>query len=98
MPGEAGYTRGDARREVGTEETVRIGRIRYEQGERVPRGYGLAWHDLFHNQVVVFPIPFNLVARWLRELYFWLRNPWTDAMTRDQRAAYLRGYHDGARR
>lgn len=61
------------------------------EGEHAPWGYGFAWRSYSEMAVVVYPIPFNFIARWTRELYFWLAKPrrfWADQF-------YLDGYEKG---
>jgi len=44
-------------------------------GEESPKWYGLAWLDFAKNQHVVYPIPLNWFARWIRDLYYFLAVP-----------------------
>jgi hypothetical protein len=39
------------------------------EAEMIPRGYGLAYWEYDRNVAVVYPIPFNLVVRLIREIY-----------------------------
>ena len=48
-----------------------------QEGGIYPRFYGPAWDDLRINCdrlaiVVCYPIPINLILRWIRQLYLWL--------------------------
>lgn len=42
------------------------------QGDYMPRGYGLAWLCATSTQGVCYPIPLNWLFRWIRDLYFFL--------------------------
>lgn len=45
------------------------------QGEKLPWGYGLAYWLPHAHASVCYPVPFNLVVRWARNLYFWMSCP-----------------------
>lgn len=45
------------------------------EGERLPWGYGRAYYLPQTDAMVCYPVPFNLVVRWLRNLYYWLATP-----------------------
>lgn len=47
-------------------------KIRAEGGTMIPFGYGIAWRDFADNRQVMYPIPFNIIIRWLRDLHYWL--------------------------
>lgn len=51
---------------------MRLGKLVHE-GFELPRGYGVAWRCYDRYASVCYPVPFNLVARWLRDLYVWAR-------------------------
>lgn len=42
-------------------------------GEVMPRGYGLAYREWERDVAVFYPIPFNLIVRLIRELYYRIR-------------------------
>ena len=42
------------------------------EGDMLPWGYGIAWHRWERNAPVIMPIPFNVIAGWVREVYFLL--------------------------
>ncbi len=46
--------------------------------ERLPWGYGLAYWRINTREGVCYLIPFNLLVRWARGLYFWISNPKTN--------------------
>lgn len=48
--------------------------MRKEIGEREPSpwGYGIAWCELDRRVFVCYPIPINILAHYLREIYYWL--------------------------
>lgn len=45
------------------------------QGERYPRGYGMAWLDYDRNAAVCYPIPFNVVMRAVYLAWVWCLCP-----------------------
>lgn len=57
------------------------------QGERIPRGYGVAWVDFERNVLIALPIPLNVVARAVRWVYF-------EAMRAGYPSAYDRRLRD----
>lgn len=53
-------------------------RIRREiaEGRRIPRGYGIAWHDLEYERAVCYPLVLNRLIGWLHRLRWeWARPP-----------------------
>jgi hypothetical protein len=65
---------------------------RLDKYSALPRCYGLAWHDYLRLEIVVAPIPLNVLFRLLRELWFGLRaGVFPDRWTRTLREAYRRG-------
>lgn len=44
-------------------------------GERYPVGYGVAWQRWECLVAICYPVPLNLLFRWLREAYLLMRNP-----------------------
>lgn len=49
---------------------MRISKFRLEEGERIPKGMGIAWWDYNRLEAVIFPVPFNIVLNWFRELWY----------------------------
>jgi hypothetical protein len=45
------------------------------QGERYPRGYGMAWLDYQRNAAVCYPIPLNVVMRAVYLAWVWAMCP-----------------------
>jgi len=76
---------------------MKIPRVRYEEGAAVRFGYGLAWHDFggLRQQIVVLPIPINIIAGFVRRIYLWACYPWRNCMTKGERACYEIGRRDG---
>jgi hypothetical protein len=54
---------------------VNFTRRQRAMGERLPRGYGVAWSRWDIDADVCFPIPFNWLARWARNLYYMVAVP-----------------------
>ena len=74
-----------------------------EQGEMIPKGWGVAYREVNRAVVVVMPIPFNLayagyiqVRRWLKVPPFLAKVGEEERLAR--REAYDRGFSDGAGR
>ena len=42
-------------------------------GRKLPRMYGVAWVEYYSDCVVLYPIPFNLFLKWIREFWFYLK-------------------------
>ena len=71
-----------------------IKRIRREI--QVPRFYGIAWDDYMHCEVVCAPIFINVVIRFFRAIYIFIklggRHPYNLSWKDD---AYMQGYKAG---
>jgi hypothetical protein len=68
---------------------------RVMNGEEIPRGYGIAWRVPHFDATLCLPVPFNQIARALREVYWRVIAPrWG---TRDKALAesYVAGYAAG---
>lgn len=70
-----------------------------EEGEAVMHWWlGFAWRHWNKRTFVVLPIPFNHLARWIRDGVNWLRQPRESRrMLENYRIAYKGGYDDGVR-
>ena len=66
---------------------------RLGEGERCPAMYGVAWQEWKGYVWVVMPVPFNILARVLRDLWLYLGNP--GPMHTNPREAYRAGYKSG---
>ena len=73
-------------------------------GHQYPSWYGVAWFDLKTMEAVCYPIPLNIICRWLRDIYLLLaRGPsmqkisWTCLEEMRQRS-YDAGYSDALKR
>lgn len=51
---------------------MRITKLRIKEGWCYPTGYGLCWIDWVTAEAVCYPIPFNWLARWFRDAYYFL--------------------------
>lgn len=49
----------------------RIKRI-VNEGERFPKGYGLAWRDFEKGTGIFLPLGIHLIVRWSRDFYWWI--------------------------
>lgn len=70
---------------------MRITQKRLRSGERLPRGYGLAYYEDLYMEAVCYPVPINWVVWTIREL--WTRLRCTPQSAVDQ--ARARGYAEG---
>ena len=70
---------------------MRIAHCRIAEGGRIPRGHGRAYTDFATGHEVCFPLPFNWLVRWARQLYWWLVWPKKDAMEKVFAAGVKRG-------
>lgn len=43
---------------------------RVPEGSRIPWGYGYAWWNYMSGSCTAIPIPFNILARWIRNIYY----------------------------
>ena len=67
--------------------------VKVGEGYVIPEGYGFAWYNPMTRHGIYFPIPFNVILRFTRWLYFWIRNVcfplgWEQELNR----AEVRGY------
>lgn len=67
---------------------------RVSEGEILPPFYGVAWVDWLSNSAMCMPVPLNLVAQVLREVWFACKGGWQE-VPRNPRAAYAQGFKDG---
>lgn len=63
-------------------------------GERPPLLYGFAWNDLLNQRRYFILMPFNLIARGLRNLWHWLKGRSKSWSEERERAIYQRAYLD----
>ncbi len=70
---------------------MKISGIKLLESERIPFWYGFAWRYYNEMAIVVFPIPFNFLARWIREVYLFLKLSGAAKIN----ANYLAGYEKG---
>ena len=70
----------------------RLGRRMVTEGEKVPRGYGIAWDDYSTFEYVGYPVGLHLFARTIRQLWIafkFYRHPnWWEQQLHKQ---FLRG-------
>jgi hypothetical protein len=76
--------------------------VKVGEGERIPKGYGLAYWDFVTLRGVFYPIPLNILIRFIVGVYHRLIDglfPLTVEMwiIEAQRAAYYNGFKDGER-
>lgn len=69
--------------------------LRLNDGAELPACYGIAWRtNTWHEQTnVCMPVPLNLLARVLRDVWLYLRHP--GSVPVNPRAAFADGYRAG---
>ena len=67
------------------------------EGERLPHWYsGVCWFDGARCTFIVAPIPLNVVLRWLRRSWWWLRTHYDEhSFDRCLAEAHAAGYERG---
>ena len=77
---------------------MRISRLSIAEGERIPRGYGIAYYDYVKNEAVCYLIPFNLLINFLRKIYWRIISPsfpkWEEELYKSYGRGYARGVKD----
>lgn len=66
--------------------------MKLAHGQQLKWWMGIAWKDFQTLTWVVYPIPFNLIARWARDLWHIVAGPGSQPTERD---FYMRGYEHG---
>lgn len=67
---------------------------RINQWEIVPAGWGAAWPDWSQMQIVILPIPLNIIASRLRNAWIWMLNN-QGFVSKAERDAYGAGFDRG---
>lgn len=63
-----------------------------EDGECLPKGYGFAWRDFDTAAMIAYPIPFNKIIGWLRNIWHWFKDEVNPSLI-DK--SYRKGWKDG---
>lgn len=63
---------------------MKITGLAHAQGIRVPDWYGFAYSNMNSDCSVYYPLPFNFLVYWARELYWTLRRPRGGAMAANE--------------
>ena len=64
-----------------------------QEGEWLPKGYGVAYYDFMKLRAIIYPIPFNLILGLLRKTLDGIKNGgWTQT---SYERGYLKGYKKG---
>ena len=42
-----------------------------KQGERIPKGYGIAYYEMWADRTVCYPIPINIIIALARRVWIW---------------------------
>ena len=64
-------------------------------GEKAHWIYGLIYWDICTAYAVMCPMPFNLIIRWFRYLYFWVKIYKPTELEILRHRAYIKGCDDG---
>lgn len=79
---------------------VILSALELREGSRLPRFYGVAWAEEWRHTYVCLPVPFNIIARRVREFWHRLQLPvgrdlledcWRDGYNQGN----VRGYRQG---
>lgn len=73
-------------------------RINLRSGEMLSRWYGVSHGDFQRDVTVCYPIPFNLIVRWGRNVLWWLRAPGLDCRNEEWKQGYAKGFDDARAR
>lgn len=65
------------------------------EGERFPRGYGLAWRCWDRREAGTLPVPLNLVARFLRKVWISVRCPDLSPWEEQEGTLWAKAFQDG---
>ena len=70
------------------------------EGERIPRGYGIAYGDFASCRYICYPIPLHLIVRLIREVYFKVQVLFTPSkldkmLEKNYRGGFEEGYKSG---
>lgn len=69
--------------------------IELNEGEVIPKGYGLAYHNMSKPSYVVSPIPLNIVIRLYKEIEWkFIKGLWKSKRDKELYQAYLKGKQD----
>ena len=60
------------------------------EGERIPKGYGIAYREMEKLVAIAYPIPINLIVGGIRRLWLWCM--YGHKLYED---GYVKGYHKG---
>jgi hypothetical protein len=66
-----------------------------ENGEMLPRWYGVSYVDYARDCIVAHPTPFNKVISVLREFLYWLKKPYAAKFQWELQKAYCAGLKRG---
>lgn len=64
-------------------------KLRLEEGQEIPFGYGFAWYEFDVRGMVCYPIPINIIASAIRRLYFYFAWGYSSPIELEQRAYEL---------
>lgn len=71
-------------------------KLELENGQRIPRGYGLAYWDVVAARAVFYPIPINLLANVHRKIHQRIMWPSPSALDRMLETSYAHGLRSGS--
>lgn len=70
---------------------MKISGLRLAQGEALPWWGGVAYYSPYSDHLIYYPVPFNWLVRWGRDIGWFLRKGKKDALAK----AYEAGYEAG---
>ena len=63
--------------------------------DHTPRGYGIAYRNIFSATLVCYPVPLNLLVRWWHRLYRRLAKPTSDSLECQEQSALSESFQRG---
>ena len=73
---------------------MRVSLLEVREGYRYPWWLGFAWMELDTRNQIVFPIPFNWILRWGRNVYYAIKFPKPHDIENAISMAYSQGIKD----
>jgi len=69
--------------------------MEYAENRQLPKFYGFAYSEFTTGHVVLYPVPFNILARKFRDLWFWLKQRRVAYRENVEHSAYEHGEKQG---
>ena len=66
-----------------------------EFGNKIPKGYGIAYYDIVKQLTICYPIPFNYIIRIIRNITYKFKSIPMSTIERNNQYIYNKGFIDG---